>query len=42
MSPYTASWSTAKSDSVDASAWNRCAASTPTADSDVRFVIDST
>jgi hypothetical protein len=42
MSPYTASCSTAKRDRVDASAWKRCAASTPTADSEVRLVIDST
>ena len=39
MKPYTPSCSTANIDSVDASASNRSAASTPTADSEVRFVI---
>ena len=42
MAPYTASWMTANIDSAEASASNRTAASTPTDDSDVRLVTDST
>jgi hypothetical protein len=42
IAPYTNSWMTANSDRVEASASNRTAASTPTADSEVRFVTETT
>jgi len=42
IAPYTASWMTANIDSVEASASNRTAASTPTDESEVRFVTEST